>query len=248
MTQPKTGRYFRALVLAAGTALAAAAPAGAGDRALIDVIGYSDDLRYLAFEEFGVQDGSGFAYSSLYVVDLVEDKWVSGTPYREQGADEEVPLAAVRAKVAAAAKAKLETLKIDVPAQVAALMGDGVLDPKPSMRFGYPGYGLPGQTEGDFTLSIETFTAPAPAGCDPELFGETKGFALTLSGDGAPRELHRDKGTLPKSRGCAMDYAIYAVVFPYLGGGLENAVAVVSVYPYGFEGPDRRFLVVPFGK
>lgn len=248
MTQPKTGRYFRALVLAAGTALATATPAGAGDRALIDVIGYSDDLRYLAFEEFGVQDGSGFAYSSLYVVDLVEDKWVSGTPYREQGADEEVPLAAVRAKVAAAAKAKLGTLKIDMPAQVAALMGDGVLDPKPSMRFGYPGYGLPGQTEGDFTLSIETFTAPAPAGCDPELFGETKGFALTLSGDGAPRELHRDKGTLPKSRGCAMDYAIYAVVFPYLGGGLENAVAVVSTYPYGFEGPDRRFLVVPFGK
>ncbi len=65
---------------------------------------------------------------------------------------------------------------------------------------------------------------------------------------GPARELHRDTGTLPKSRGCAMDYAIYAVVFPYLGGGLENAVAVVSVYPYGFEGPDRRFLVVPFGK
>lgn len=248
MTQTRLGRHFRALVLAAGTALATAAPAGAGDRALIDVIGYSDDLRYLAFEEFGVQDGSGFAYSSLYVVDLVEDKWVSGTPYREQGADEEVPLAAVRAKVAAAAKAKLGTLKIDMPAQVAALMGDGVLDPKPSMRFGYPGYGLPGQTEGDFTLSIETFKAPAPPGCDPELFGEMKGFSLTLSGDGPARELHRDKGTLPKSRGCAMDYAIYAVVFPYLGGGLENAVAVVSVYPYGFEGPDRRFLVVPFGK
>lgn len=248
MTQTKLGRHVAALVLAAGTALSVAAPARAGDRALIDVIGYSEDLRHFAFEEFGVQDGSGFAYSSLYVVDLVEDKWVAGTPFRERADSEEVPLAAVRGKVSAAAKARLEALKIGMPAQVAALMGDGVLDPKPSMRFGYPAYGLPGQTEGDFTLSIETFAAPAPAGCDAELVGETKGFALRLTGDGAPRELHRDKGKLPKSRGCAMDYAIYAVVFPYLGGGLESAVAIVSTYPYGFEGPDRRFLVVPFGK
>ena len=36
-------------------------PALAGDRALIDVIGYSQDTDYFAFEEFGIQDGSGFA-------------------------------------------------------------------------------------------------------------------------------------------------------------------------------------------
>ncbi len=52
-------RAFAALLL--GAAACAAVPTLAGDRALIDVIGYSDDLRYLAFEEFGVQDGSGFA-------------------------------------------------------------------------------------------------------------------------------------------------------------------------------------------
>lgn len=248
MTPTDLRRTFAALLLSGAASLSPAAPARAGDHALIDVIGYSNDLRYLAFEEFGVQDGSGFAYSSLYIVDLVKDQWVAGTPYREKADSEDVPLAAVRARVAAAAKARLETLKIDMPAQVAALMGDGVLEPEPAMRFGYPAYGLPGQTEGDFTLSIETFAAPAPAGCDPELVGETKGFALALSGDGPDRELYRDKGTLPKSRGCAMDYAIYAVIFPYLGGGLENAAAIVSTYPYGFEGPDRRFLVVPFGK
>ena len=248
MTTKRLGRTFAALFLAGAAALAAAAPARAGDHALIEIVGYSEDLSHLAFEEFGVQDGSGFAYSSLYVVDLVKDQWVAGTPYRERADSEEVPLATVRAKVAAAAKAKLDALRIDMPAQVAALMGDGVLDPSPNMRFGYPAYGLSGQTEGNFTLSIETFAAPAPAGCDPELVGETKGFALALSGDGPDRELHRDHGALPKSRGCAMDYAIYAVVFPYLGGGIEHAVAVVATYPYGFEGPDRRFLVVPFGK
>lgn len=243
-----TIRGLKAAVLGLASLVGLAAPASAGDHALIDVIGYSQDLRYLAFEEFGLQDGSGFAYSSLYVVDLVEDKWVSGTPWRDAGADEDVPLAKVRGKVAAAASEKLAALDITMPAQVVAMMGDGVLDPKPSMRFGYPAYGLPGQTEGDFTLSLETFSVSAPADCDPELAGETKGFALTLNGNGAPREIHRDKGTQPKSRGCAMNYAIYAVIFPYLGGGLENAVAIVSTYPYGWEGPNRRFLVVPFGK
>jgi hypothetical protein len=28
---------------------------------------------------------------------------------------------------------------------------------------------------------------------------------------------------------------------------LDSAVAIVSVYPHGFEGPDRRFIAVPIG-
>ena len=31
-------------------------------------------------------------------------------------------------------------------------------------------------------------------------------------------------------------------------GTLDDAVAIVSVYPFGFEGPDRRFLAVPLGE
>ena len=51
-------------------AIAFAGPALAGDRAVIDFIGYSADSRYFAFEEFGIQDGSGFPYSSIYIIDL----------------------------------------------------------------------------------------------------------------------------------------------------------------------------------
>ncbi len=43
--------------------LALASPSLAGDRAGIDFIGYSADGGFFAFEEFGIQDGSGFAYS-----------------------------------------------------------------------------------------------------------------------------------------------------------------------------------------
>ena len=52
-----------------------ATPAFAGDRALVDIIGYSENANYFAFEEFGIQDGSGFAYSNIYVVDLETDSW-----------------------------------------------------------------------------------------------------------------------------------------------------------------------------
>ena len=31
-----------------------------------------------------------------------------------------------------------------------------------------------------------------------------------------------------------------------LSGSVPGAVAIVSVYPFGFEGPDRRFIAVPF--
>ena len=67
-------------------------PAVAGDRALIDYVGFSADFRYFAFEEFGIQDGSGFAYSNIFVVDLATDSWVVGTPVRVQAESETTTL------------------------------------------------------------------------------------------------------------------------------------------------------------
>ena len=57
-------------------------PAIAGDRAMIDFIGYSQDQRYLAVEEYGVSDGVGLAYSSIFVVDLTTGEFAAGSPFR----------------------------------------------------------------------------------------------------------------------------------------------------------------------
>lgn len=96
------------MVRRAGASLAvclslAAAPAFAGDRALADFIGFSENGRYFAFEEFGTQDGSGFAYSTIYVIDLSDDTWVPGSPYRYQADDETETLARARNESAAMA-------------------------------------------------------------------------------------------------------------------------------------------------
>src|SRR5262245_56328149 len=104
-------------------------PVFAAERALIDFIGFSEDARYFAFEEFGIGDGSGAAYSTIYVIDLSEDKWVAGSPFAVDTLDdenpEERPLSEVRAEVLALAQPMLEDLGITDPVQIVALNGDG---------------------------------------------------------------------------------------------------------------------------
>ena len=72
----------------------------AGDAAEFRSHGFSNDQggRYYAFEEFGVQDGSGFPYSNIYIVDLQTDQWVPDTPVRVLIEQENQPLLAARIK------------------------------------------------------------------------------------------------------------------------------------------------------
>jgi predicted secreted protein len=231
-----------ALLMAAGTGTA-----GAGDRALLDLIGYSHDRLYLAFEEYGVNDGTETAFSNIYIVDLSSSEFAGGSPFRAEADDDvQQPLAEIRARTAEAAKAALADLQVDEPADIDALSGDGVLGPASEMRFGLPVYGLqPATTEGDYTLSLETFDIPETA-CKGSVGAARQGFALKLSGDGPTRELHRDT-TLPEWRECPVGYRLYAVVTPH-EGDLSAGVAIVAAYPFAFEGPSRRFVAVPLGK
>ena len=220
-------------------------PAAASDMALADFIGFSRDLRYFAFEEYGIEDGSGSSYSSIYVIDLEEDRWIAGTPYRDKAFEDSDALGATREKVRQAARTKLVELGVDLPAQIVALSGDGLIDEAAAqMRFGFPAHNAPGATEGEYRLELQTFDLPPTPECTKELEGPASGFALSLTAGGATREIHRDT-VLPQSRGCPTAYRLYAVLLPYWGGEVTTGVAIVSSYPRGFEGPDRRFLVVP---
>ena len=236
--------------LAASLSLVAAllpAAATAGDRALAEFIGYSGDGRYFAFEEYGIQDGSGFPYANIYVIDLPADSWVSGTPVRVRLDSEDADLAAARAAAREQAADRLENLDISAPAHLIALNGDGEPGDGLTLEFGAVSYvGSDPQTP--WTLELEIFDAPSPQDCVTFLGEEAKGYALLLEGDGVVRELHRDGGQLPASRGCPTTYRIYGVVARPDSGTLDGAVAIVSVYPFGFEGPDRRFLAVPLGE
>jgi predicted secreted protein len=224
------------------------APALAGDRALIDFIGYSADGKYFAFEVYGIQDGSGAAYSDIFIVDLPADKWVFGSPFSVNSfADpnpEDRPLAEVRAAARAKAAPRLETLALSQPVEILALLGDGVANADgKELGWSTPLCCGPGQTAEDaFGLALETFPIASSEDYCQEL--EPVGYALFYSEGDSTAELHRDGATLPRSRRCTLDYRLYAVVQPYWGAP-GGRVAIVSTYPYGFEGPDRRFIAVP---
>ena len=237
-----TARPGASLALLLGMLMAT--PAAAGDRALIDFIGYSDDGRYFAFEEYGIGDGSGFPYSSIYVVDLPADKWLPGSPFRVQLDDEVASLAAARAEAREQAQDKLDALKIAAPVHLIALNGDGEPGDGLSLGFGAVGYG-PGELQSSYELSLEIFDSGSPEDCIGFIGEAPKGYALRLEGEGESREVHRDGAMLPKSRGCPLTYRIYGVAARPDTGTLDGAVAIISVYPFGFEGPDRRFLAVP---
>ena len=236
-------RFFGLLVLAAATIV----PALAGDRAALNIIGYSADSRYFAFEEYGEQDGSGFAYANVFVIDRTTDQWVKGTPIRVQADSEDRPLHSVRAEAVGKLQPYIARYDITLPADLIAMIGDGVPDNDgTTLDFGAIGFMGPGATQGAYRLTLETFDIPANANCEPFAGDPLRGFALSLTSEGKTVELHRDT-TLPISRRCTATYRLYGVAVPFPGWSIEGGIAIVSAYSYGFEGPDRRFLVVPLG-
>jgi len=231
-------------VLGAGMLMSAGA-AVAGDRALAETIGYSQDARYFAFEEFGIQDGSGFAYSHIYVIDLAEDRWVVGTPIIVEADEDTETLKAIRERSREQSMVRLNDLEIDRPAQIAAYNGDGTPDIDGlSISFGVPGFASPGAVTGAYDVSLEIYAAKSGAPC-LDWFGENAmGFSLSIEDYGVVRQVHQDR-SLPRSRGCPITYRITGVYLPFEATDISRAVALISVYAYGFEGADRRFVAVP---
>ncbi|MET3927266.1 DUF2259 domain-containing protein [Devosia sp. 2618] len=243
-----TANLTRLWLVALTAVLALAAPAFAGDRAALNIIGYSPDSRYFAFEEFGVQDGSGFAYANVYLIDLSQDQWVKGTPIKVQAEDEQTTLQAARAEAMDKFAPYIAQHELTEPADLLAMVGDGAVGIEGNeLAFGAIGFMGPGTTQDQHLLKLETFDIPANANCQPFEGDPLRGYALSLVTDGKTVELHRDI-TLPASRRCTVTYRIYGVAVPFPGWSVENGVAIISAYSYGFEGPDRRFLAVPLGK
>ncbi|WDR02105.1 DUF2259 domain-containing protein [Devosia algicola] len=223
-------------------------PALAGDRAQFHAIGFSPRANFFAFEEFGIADGSGLAYSTVYVVDLNRDSWVVGTPIKLEAHNEQTSLATIRTKNLAAASTLISELDLNRPIQMIALIGDGATDTDAThLHFGMPGYVEPGAVNGDYSLTLSSFSATSAAPCKNWFGDDPLGFQLNYNDNGSTRALHRDD-SLPMSRDCPMAYRLYGVALPFDASDMDDGIAIVSMFPHGFEGPDRRFLVVPLRK
>jgi hypothetical protein len=59
-----------------------------GRRGHLEILGFSADGGVFAFEQYGVQDGSGFPYAERFYIDVDNDSWLPGTPIRVRIDDE----------------------------------------------------------------------------------------------------------------------------------------------------------------
>jgi predicted secreted protein len=231
-------------LLAALAFAALAFPAAAADRAMLNVLGYSEDTSLFAWEEYGVGDASGAPYVHLHVITLTDGKEAEGSPFEIKG-EEGDPLFGARAAAREAAAPLLD--KITDAADPVVLVGDGLpLEAGDEVHFGLPGTGMMGQFYGDFTIKLRRIELPSAAEiCAQVDLGQTTGFAVTVTDENRSEEIYADAGTLSEARGCPVHQRIYAVYIPYGDSLLGSAVLMVSEYTLGWEGQDRRFIALP---
>lgn len=204
----------------------------AGDSAELNFIGFSDDGARFAYEQFGVQDGSGFGYSQIFFVDAAKNAW-AGPP---QGVEDEKgdSLEAVRARARKAAEASLQKFGIQI-----GNTGDHLLS-HPTTDLGVEDrsakFRLPSAPE-PYELRLEE-TPVKNAVCEDR--GQPAALlTVTLTAAGNVRVLQKD-AALPRSRGaCPGGYRVQDVY------AFKSTLAVfLNVYTAGFEGPDMRYLAL----
>ncbi|KQW28653.1 hypothetical protein ASE36_09125 [Rhizobium sp. Root274] len=236
---------MKSALLAIISVLMTALAASAGDVAEMRPLGYSPDGRFFAFEQFGEQDGSGFPYAEIQVIDTETDTYVEGTPIEVMIRREEASIGEARRQSLSQAKALLEVRKIgDDPGHLVAFAPIGELTEKlHDLRYqAFPSFYV---SDGIYRLSLQEFDAKGSDLCH-SMDVNVRGFALSHAEDAKPdakREVYRDK-SVPKSRNCPQAYAIGGVVTPGLGSKAPHMV-MVQVVSLGFEGSNLRWLAVP---
>lgn len=219
--------------------------AHAGDHATLNVIGFSEGGAVFAFEEYGVQDGSGFPYANRFYITTADDQFVAGTPIRVR-IDEE--LAAIGdARDQAQSQASVLGLPADTdfqPGFAAGLNAITELSAAPHRMRVNPRPVVPAI---DRPLEINLVEKPMRAQGVCEGIADTvAGFELVQIGiaDGdSARRLHIDTN-VPASRNCPLGYRIGGIYTFFPDNGSAVMAVMLAVRSFGFEGPDFRWMAV----
>ncbi len=228
---------LRLLILIASVVISGSA-ATAADYAERVIIGFSADGGYFAFEEYGIQDGSGFPYSTIYVIDTANDIWVDGTPIRVVVQDESVSLETVRSDAYDLAFQALTHYGIGVPGR--HLVHNPITEITDGRNVGFLIRAFTPLQSSGWTLTLNEL--PLPTDC-PDFGSIYVGFDLWLkSPTGGVVQLNHDT-SIPQSRSCPVGYGVSDVI---AFDRPQDTVLLVllNVFRLGFEGPDRRFIAI----
>ncbi len=215
------------------TCLLLTAEANAGDTSELNILGFSEDGKHIAFEYYGASDGSGFPYYDFFIVNVPRNKYAI-RPMRKTISDdtplnsEELNVDKFRAQFSTKTSAMLK--KYNISKQ---FTGTEITLNKPEQinkttsRFPFK------YDSRDYSLTLKQITTDKD--CH---YGKGKYFDLRLQRNGKEIILQKDT-RIPKSRGCPLDYYIVKVLV------YKGYIAVfINVSLPGFEGPDIRQMVV----
>ncbi|EUB95672.1 Protein of unknown function DUF2259, secreted [Rhizobium sp. CF080] len=218
----------------------------AADIASVRSIGFSADGAVFAFEEYGIQDGSGFPYANIYALDLNKDTYLPGTPFRVRLEEDGATIAKARWQVHNDADVLVEAHELpNHPGELVAFnpiteIGN---DPHQLRYRSVPAVPPVGEAN---TLVLDEVPQPLDPQCEG-MVEKTVSFRLRFTErNGKPVNdvVHEDQ-RIPASRGCVTGYRLAGVV---TGSSLEGApveVALVMVLSAGFEGQNGRWIAVP---
>lgn len=236
-------RILAALAAALIIATYSTGAARAGDTATLEVLGFSPDGKIFAFEEYGVQDGSGFPYANRYYIDTHSDSYLPETPFRAMLQEDGASVEDVRAKVKALGETIIEDDALaENPGFIAGSNMITELSADPHRMLVLPNsYTLSGAEALEFRLE----ELPMDNGSCHGL-GEAKGFRLLQVAQKPGEEtalIHEDKA-VPKSRGCPLGYRLHGVRLFSPDGAQPVYSVMIAIRKLGFEGPDYRYMAV----
>ncbi|WP_265519561.1 DUF2259 domain-containing protein [Nitratireductor luteus] len=221
-------------------------PARAGDMATVEILGFSADGDVFAFEEYGVQDGSGFPYANRYYIDTATDSFLAGTPVRVRLEEDGASLQATRQQARQQGEAivpgdelnanKGHTAGWNAVTELTANPHLMAVLPQPAMS--------PLSAQDPLAFSLEEISLQGQEFCSD--FGQTMGFKLLRLGTAEGQEaqmIHADSG-IPSSRGCPLAYAIAGVQTFYPPSGTPVFAVMIAIEAVGFEGSDYHFIAV----
>lgn len=212
-----------------------------GDFAKREIHGFSIDGGLFAFEEYGVQDGSGFPYSNIYVIDTTTDQWTAGSPFRAQLNDETKTVFDAReeAKILAGPVMK----SFENRGNVVATNRSTELGIDSKRIIANPRIVVP-PIDNAIEFRLEEVSFAGSARC--EAFGSTSGFRLLKIGtrDGDETMLLHEDTSIPESRNCPLRYDLADLITYYPESQSPSFAVLVRMQTVGFEGPNGRYLAV----
>ena len=216
----------------------------AGDFAEFRSLGFSKDGKVFGFEQFGVQDGSGFPYAERFFIDTATDRYIKGTPFRVRIEDENATLHQARQLAKDASQGLMDSY--DIGTEHASILAFNPSTEKSSDPYliTFQSFSYEPNPNSPNKLKLELVDLTPSKNCE-NITPDAKGFKLVLRSDETDTSLtiHEDK-SVPKSRNCPIDYQIGGVLAFNRFNQTPVFIYLVLVRSFGFEGPDGRWIAI----